>query len=168
MLFPSPESRVPTAVLWFPVAAVALHVFEEFVWPGGFAAWYRRYPPGATVIVTPQFLFLMNAVFAGLALLPPLLGSTPRALGIWIMVAAIAAANAVFHINATVRTRAYSPGVATAAVLYLPLGLIGGVWLIRDGLVAPGGLVQAMVIAIAYQAWSTWKHRRHAVTRGGS
>jgi hypothetical protein len=159
---------VPTAVLWFPAGAVAAHVFEEFVWPGGFAAWYRRYPPGQNVTVTPQVLLLMNAVLAVLALLPPVLGATPRGLGFWIVVAAIAAVNAVFHIVATVRTHAYSPGVVTGVVVYLPLALIGGVWLLHDHLVASGTVAQAILIAVAYQTWSTWKHRRNALTRSAS
>ena len=60
--------RVPTVVLWFPALAVAAHIFEEFVWPGGFAEWYRRYPPGSTVTVTTRFLVLMNAILVVLAL----------------------------------------------------------------------------------------------------
>src|SRR3954463_8551334 len=113
MTLPSSEIRVPAAVLWFPAAAVAAHLFEEFVWPGGFAAWYRRYPPGQTVTVTSQFLVLMNAILIALALIPPMLGASPRGLAFWIVVAAIAGTNAVFHIIAAVRTHAYSPGVVT-------------------------------------------------------
>ena len=30
-------------LLWAPLVAAAAHIFEEFVWPGGFMNWYRRY-----------------------------------------------------------------------------------------------------------------------------
>ena len=32
-------------VSWLPLVAVALHLVEEFAWPGGFADWYRDYRP---------------------------------------------------------------------------------------------------------------------------
>jgi hypothetical protein len=154
-----------TAVLWLPAAAVAAHLFEEFVWPGGFAEWYRHYPPGYTVIVTPRFLVLMNAIFVVLALVPPVLGATERGLAFWLVVAAIAAANAVFHLVATVRGRAYSPGIVTGVALYLPLGVIGGGWLVREHLVGPSVIAQAVVVGVGYHLWSWWNHQRHARAR---
>ena len=69
---------MPTAFLWFPAVAVAAHLIEEFVWPGGFAEWYRHYPPGETVMVSDRLLVIVNVVFGILALLPPILGPTPR------------------------------------------------------------------------------------------
>jgi hypothetical protein len=155
---------VPTAVLWLPAAAVAAHLVEEFVWPGGFAEWYRHYPTGETVTVTRRFLVIMNVVFAALALLPPILGATARGLAFWLVVAAIAAANALFHIIATVRTQAYSPGVVTGVALYLPLAVAGGAWLIRERFVGPSVIAQAIFVAAAYQIWSSWNHRRHVLT----
>ena len=88
---------------------------------------------------------------------------TPRGVAFWLVVAAVGTVNAAFHIVATARTHAYSPGVVTGVALYLPLGLIGGAWLVRDHLVAPGTVAQAVFIAAAYQAWSAWTHRRHAL-----
>src|SRR5207249_9141552 len=52
------------------------------VWPGGFARWYREYPPGYAANVSSRFLVLINAAFVGLALVPPLLGATPRGLAL--------------------------------------------------------------------------------------
>jgi hypothetical protein len=158
------EDPVLNAALWLPAAAVALHLCEEFAWPGGFAAWYRQYPPGRHVLVSARFLFVVNAVFVALALLPPLLGPTPRGWAFWLVVATVAAVNACFHIIATVRTRSYSPGVVTGVVLYLPLAIVGGAWLIRDHLVAYPTVAQAIIAAGGYQLWSTWTHRRHTLT----
>ncbi|HEX2781049.1 MAG TPA: HXXEE domain-containing protein, partial [Gemmatimonadaceae bacterium] len=116
---------MPASFLWLPIAAVAAHLVEEFVWPGGFAEWYRHYPPGATTAVSSGFLVIVNAVFVLLALLPPLLGPSPRGFAIWMVVAAVAGANAVFHLYAVRRTRAYSPGVVTGVLFYLPLAIVG-------------------------------------------
>jgi hypothetical protein len=159
---------VSSGILWLPALAVAAHLIEEFVWPGGFAAWYRNYPPGANATVTSRFLVMINAIFVALALLPPVLGPTPRGLAFWLVVAAIAATNAIFHIVATVRTRAYSPGVVTGVALYLPLAFVGGAWIIRDRSVAPSTVGQAIIIAVAYQIWSSWNHRRGARPRSAS
>ncbi len=35
----------PALIRWLPLGAVMLHLLEEFVWPGGFADWYRWYRP---------------------------------------------------------------------------------------------------------------------------
>ena len=147
--------------LWLPALAVAGHLIEEFVWPGGFAEWYRRYPPGYATTVSTRFLVIVNLVFIVLALLPPVLGASPRGFAIWIVVAAVAAANGVFHLVAVWRTRAYSPGVVTGVALYIPLAIIGGAYLLRRGLVSPGTAVQAIIIGGAYHIWSAWNHRRH-------
>jgi hypothetical protein len=72
-----------TGFLWLPAAAIAAHLFEEFVWPGGFAAWYRRSPPGHLATVSPRFLLLIKVAFVGFALLPPLLGPSPRSAALW-------------------------------------------------------------------------------------
>jgi hypothetical protein len=159
---------MPTVFLWLPFFAIAAHLIEEFVWPGGFAQWYRAYPPGYSTPVTVRLLVIVNAVFVGLALLPPLLGATPQGFAYWVVVAAIAAANALFHLRATIVTRRYSPGVVTGLALYLPLAVAGIVYLLRLHLVAFATLGQAVLIGIGYSVWSTWKHRRTAVASGAS
>jgi Protein of unknown function with HXXEE motif len=159
---------MPTAFVWLPVAAVTAHLCEEFIWPGGFASWYRGYPPGHSATVSVRFLVLINALFVGLALLPVVLGPTTEGYAYWVLVAAIAGANGVFHLAATVRTRAYSPGVVTGVALYLPLAVGGTAHLLRLYLVAPGTVFQAVLIAAVYSAWSSWRHRRHATVRTAS
>jgi hypothetical protein len=159
---------MPTGFLWLPVAALGAHLFEEFVWPGGFAKWYRQYPPGHIAPVSPVFLFLINVAFVGFALLPPLLGASPRGLATWLTVAAMAAANAVFHLIAVLRTHTYSPGVVTGAAFYLPLAFIGGAYLTRLGLVSLGTVLEAIFIGTAYHIWSAWTHGRQPLAHGAS
>ncbi|MEP7000621.1 MAG: hypothetical protein ABI969_09095, partial [bacterium] len=65
--------------LWLPAIAVSAHLFEEFVWPGGFAAWYRRYWPQRAASVTTRLLVIVNVILVARALLPPLLGATAYA-----------------------------------------------------------------------------------------
>ena len=148
--------------LWIPAAAVSAHLLEEFVWPGGFANWYRWYRPARASSVTTRFLVIVNALLVVLALLPPILGATPRGYAFWLVVAAIGAANAVFHLWATARTRVYSPGVVTGTLLYLPLAVLGYCQLVATGVVAAGTALEAVVIGVGFHLWSAWNHKRRA------
>jgi hypothetical protein len=148
--------------LWLPLAAVLLHLIEEFVIPGGFADWYRRYKPDVAASITPQFLIVINAVFVLLAIIPIVLGHTPRGYAFWGVVTAIGLANAIFHIWAVISTDEYSPGVVTGLLIYIPLCLLG-LWALRDyHKIAIGTVVEVIVIGILFHLWSDWNHRRRA------
>jgi hypothetical protein len=151
--------------LWLPLTAVAAHLVEEFVWPGGFADWYRAYRPERASSVTARLLVVINAVLVVIALVPPVLGPSPRGLAMWLVVAAIGAVNALFHLWATLRGRAYSPGVVTGALGYLPLAALGWNVLVQSGIVSPGTTIQAVVVGAGFHVWSAWNHRRRAVAR---
>ena len=151
--------------LWFPAIAVAAHLFEEFVWPGGFAEWYRAYRPERARSVTTRFLVTVNALLVVIALMPPALGPTPRGYAVWLVVAAIGAANALFHDSATLRTRAYSPGLYTGNLLYLPLAVVGSHEYVASGIVATGTALEAIAIGIGFHLWSSWNHARRARVR---
>jgi hypothetical protein len=148
--------------LWLPLLAVAAHLLEEFVWPGGFPDWYRRYRPERAASVTTRFLVIVNVVLVAIALLPPLLGPSPRGFAWWMMVAAIGAANAIFHLWATASRREYSPGVITGTFVYLPLAVIGALELVATQLVNIPTAIEAVVIGIGYHLWSAWIHKRRA------
>jgi len=157
------SSLLPAFFLWLPLIAIAAHLFEEFVWPGGFPEWYRHYPPGRTAKVSTRFLVIVNIVFAALALTPPLFGATTKGYAYWLVVAAIAGANGLFHFVATVRARQYSPGVVTGILLYVPIAIVGGVELIKLNDVAPSTALQAVLLAAGYSWWSNWKHSRSII-----
>ena len=55
--------------------------------------------------------------------------------------------NALFHIGASVRFRAYCPGTATALAVYLPLAGTLGALAVGDGLMSGRSLLVAMAIA---------------------
>ena len=152
-----------SAMLWLPLIAIVLHMTEEFVWPGGFPHWYRHFPPGRVATVSTRLLVIVNAVFVAMALIPPQLGANARGYAYWMLAAAIAAANGVFHLVATLRYRAYSPGVITGTLLYLPLGVVGAAYMLQNHLVAPAVIAQAAAFAVAYAWWSAWKHRRSGI-----
>jgi hypothetical protein len=149
-------------VSWLPLAAVALHLVEEFAWPGGFPDWYRRYRPERAASVTTAFLVWINVVLVVMALAAALLGPRPQGIALWLVVASIGAANGVFHLWATLKPRRYSPGVVTGMLLYVPLAIWGFWHFATSGLASTGTLLQALVIGPAYHLYAAWNHRRRA------
>jgi len=146
---------------WLPLVVIAAHLLEEFVWPGGFAAWYRRIWPERAASVTPKFLVGINALNVLLAIGAGQWFDRPVGLGLWLVVASLAAANGVFHLRAVLRTGIYSPGVVTGVVLYIPLAAWGFVYFALNGARADV-LIQAALIGPAYHFYSAWNHRRRA------
>ena len=153
---------------WVPLAAIAVHLFEEFVWPGGFVQWYRHYPPGRVVAVSMRFIIVINALFVALATAVPLSTSSPRGWALWLIVMAVAAVNGAFHVVATVQTRAYTPGVVSGVCLYIPLAVSGGLYLLQLELVSVGTAIEAVLIAAVYQVWSIKKHQRATMRYGAA
>lgn len=120
---------------WLPLIAVGLHLIEEFVWPGGFGAWYRSVYPERGASLTPRFLVWINVLLVVMSLGAALMRMSQNGIMLWLIVSSIAAANGVFHILATIRRREYSPGVVTGTLIYLPLAAWGYAYFVSNGLV---------------------------------
>lgn len=148
-------------VLWLPCACVLVHVFEEFVWPGGFLAWHRTRSPELAASITPRFAAVANLVLVAATVVLGVMGPDwSRSLSLWFVLAALLAENAVWHIHGAIRTREYSPGLVTGVVLYLPL-LMGGLWYFLGVRGASLGIVLVgCVIGATYQFLSDFLHRR--------
>ena len=113
--------------LWAVAASCALHVAEEYF--TGWQEWARE--TLGIVMPTARFLFI-NAVLVAAALLFARTGWRRPALSLVIPAATLV--NAVFfHILPTVVQGRVSPGVYTAALLYVPFSSWAflGAW--RDG-----------------------------------
>ena len=106
---------------WGLLAAVCVHECEEFVWPGGFRAWYIDYSPHVERSMTTRFLVFINLAVPLSAAIAGAFFAAPWARTLWLAVASGVGINSVWHIQATLRGRRYSPGVVTGALLYVPL-----------------------------------------------
>lgn len=163
---PISSETVARFVFWLPCACVALHVFEEFVWPGGFLAWHRIYRPDLAASITPRFAVIGNLVLIAATVVLGVMGpSWSRGLSLWFVLAALLAGNAVWHICGALRTHRYSPGVVTGATLYVPL-LLGGFWYflsVRGS--SLGTVIVGCVIGATYQFWSEFLHRGSLVAQ---
>jgi hypothetical protein len=135
--------------------AVMLHVTEEFLYPGGFADWYARLLPPKTVKKNNTgFLVWINTLMMCVCALALYFGDTGLGHTLWYYNAAIAAANACFHLWGVFKLKTYSPGVITGTVLYIPLFVIGSLQLIGSaGLPLQKALI-AMAVAIGYHIFS--------------
>lgn len=135
--------------------AVMLHVTEEFLFPGGFPEWYARLVPPKTVKKSNTgFLVWINTLMMCACAFALYFGSTLHGYTVWYYVSAIAAANTCFHIWGVAKLKAYSPGVVTGTLLYIPLFVIGTIQLVGSGELPVHKAVVAIVIAVGYHVFS--------------
>jgi len=142
---------------WAPLFAAVLHISEEFLLPGGFAAWYRRYRTDSSR-VTSRFLFLINAALIVGCVETALLGLTPPGIFYWLAIAAVLASNGLWHLWASVRSHGYSPGVVTGSLIYVPLAVYGYGQFLRSGRISLDNALAACVLGGSYPFWSAIYH----------
>src|SRR5689334_17446221 len=93
---------------WAPLAAASLHIVEEFVYPGGFAAWDRRYRPEFTRTITGRFHVIINGLLLVLCYDVWALRSRPIGAAAWLTVMTLLFTNAVWHVEGAIKSRSYS------------------------------------------------------------
>ena len=96
-------------VAWSLFAGISAHEMEEFVWPGGFRAWYIRHSPSVERSMSKRFLIGINAVVLLAAAMAAWRFASPSMRFLWLAVGSAAAFNGLWHLQATLRTRRYSP-----------------------------------------------------------
>ncbi|HEY1583425.1 MAG TPA: HXXEE domain-containing protein [Chthoniobacterales bacterium] len=154
-----------TLLFWLPFCFAALHIFEEFAWPGGFAAWYTAYRPYVAGSLTTRFLILGNALLLVVTFLLGWMGpSWSRGLSLWLILAALLAANGLFHLRGVIALRRYSPGVVSGVLLYLPLCVWGYWHFIASGEASWQFAAISFMIGASYQLWTDFNHRRRSAT----
>ena len=133
------------ALLWTLVAAYAIHVAEE--WFTGFPAWVanivsRPMPADAFLIINAIAMLLMViGVRAAIR--------DERNGWIAVTIATIAIVNTLAHVGGAILTRGYAPGLASAIVLYVPLGALT---LIRAFDQAPRQITRGVVTGLLLHA----------------
>lgn len=149
-------------VFWMPLAAASAHIFEEFVWPGRFAAWYRSYRPDIAPSMTGPFLVWINGALLFGCFAVGVDEKTIVGPAFFLAMCGLLAGNAVFHLAATLRKHQYSPGVVTGTLFYLPLAAYGYWSTVNSGRIsiAAGGL--ALALGSSYHFISLANHKRRA------
>jgi hypothetical protein len=164
---PEREYRM-TWLWWAPLAAAALHVTEEFFYPGGFADWDRKYRPSIQGSITTRFHIVVNAALLLLCLQVGLfagahdVGTRHVGVALWLTVAALLFSNALYHLLGTLRTGTRSPGVVTGVGLYVPMAAIGFWYFLRTGEASVPTAIAAALLGGSYQLWAGLLHRIRA------
>lgn len=133
-------------VLWIATTAYAVHVLEEFEldWRG----WATQ------VLGLPvdwKSFYLVNAIVVVLGVCCAAVGWREP----WFALAypALMLINATFfHVLPTLKTRVYSPGVATAVALFYPVGIWAyyGAW--ADGVLTTGAVLGSLLLGAGLMA----------------
>ena len=152
----SPSQWLP----WAPLAAALAHICEEFVWPGGFTSWYRRYRGSSVQSITPRFLAIVNATLLAVCVDAAFATGTPFGVAYWIAVSAILASNGAWHLWAAIKERAYSPGMVTGLIFYLPLAIYGCIHFLSSGAVSYESAAISLLLGGSYPLWSAAFHGR--------
>jgi len=146
---------------FMPLCAAVLHIGEEFVFPGGFAQWYRGYRREAKRI-TPRFLIIVNVALVSPCLVIIELRGTPTGVAYWLTFSALMCSNGIWHAWASYRSHSYSPGVITGVAAYGPMAIYGFAHYLRIGAASTGTAVVAALIGGSYHLWSALYHKPEA------
>jgi hypothetical protein len=105
-------------VLWFALAAYALHAMEELILD------WRKWAVTELKFVGLEWhmFYMTNAALMFVALAAAMIGWKFPAFGL-IIPALMLINGIIFHIIPTIRSRILSPGVITATVLFLPISI---------------------------------------------
>ena len=150
------------SLFWWPLLAAALHIWEEFVFPGGFADWDRGYRAAYKASITPRLHLFMNALLLFACLSVGSAGPTRSGVAGWLTLSALLASNAIFHLVGAVQSRSYSPGMVTGLLLYFPMTVYGYTHFLSTGQASKGTASVAAAIGGSYHLWSSLAHARRA------
>jgi hypothetical protein len=149
-------------LFWWPLLAAALHIWEEFVFPGGFADWDRGYRPAYKASITPRLHLFMNALLILACVSVGSAGPTRSGVASWLTLSALLASNAIFHVVGAIQSRSYSPGMVTGLLLYFPMAVYGYTYFLRTGQASKGTALVSAAIGGSYHLWSALAHARRA------
>lgn len=150
-------------LFWLPLICVVLHVFEEFVWPGGFSSWYASVKPETAISFTPRYAFAVNSAYIAAALTLAWLGPAwSRGVSLWLVLAAIGASNALFHVYGVIRLRRYSPGIVTGVFLYIPLCAWGVSHFLESNEATLPLVATSLALGTFLNSWALVRHRWRA------
>ncbi len=105
---------------FYPLSGI-LHIFEEYVYPGGFDHYMRKMVPAFAPYITALFAIIFNGLFILLCSSIPFIGNQFPLFTL--SVAALLGINALVHSIGAIKAKAYVPGLITALMLFVPLSI---------------------------------------------
>lgn len=121
------------SLLWALPLFIALHVTEEFAFPGGFIKWIAAH--NSQRLKHTWYYVAINgiAILAGVVIALTASGVVGYCVFIWLVT--FMATNALSHVIASAQVRAYCPGSVTGTVLFLPLLMMSTWRVLTDSLI---------------------------------
>lgn len=142
-------------LVWAMPAAFAVHIVEEFA--GGFPAWVGVVT--GSPMPVPAFLLNNTAFMSVLLALTAWTSLRPGRLPAFLLLAWASGNlfwNSVFHLVTTVWLGRYSPGLVTAALLYVPLSFAVARAALREAVLTRGALAMAAGIGAGLMLLVIW------------
>ncbi len=130
--------------------AAIIHVFEEYIYPGGFSDALKSLNPKAAHLITTRFSIFVNGVFLLLCLAGAIIGTASLVFSL--SIASLVFINAILHIRSAIITRGYYPGLITAVLLYIPLAVYAFAAFLLSGQLTWVEAVQAFLLGALYMA----------------
>lgn len=115
------EAAAPLVLAAALLPAYMVHQYEEHG-HGRFVAWFNATIGGGLPVLTARSAFWINVPAVEIAFPVALLLARWAAPGFALVPVWLTLVNAAIHVADGVRERRYNPGLATAVVLFLPLG----------------------------------------------
>ena len=143
---------------WLPLVAACCHIFEEFVWPGGFAEWYRGYRANS-VRVSARMLLIVNLLLLAAGGTCAAAAGTRWGAAALLGLCALLCANGLWHAWASVKSHTVSPGVVTGILLHVPLMIVEFNVYLQARRVSLWAAALAGCLGFSYQAWSALYYR---------
>lgn len=134
-------------------------MFEEFVWPGGFQRWYRKYRGNAKSANRP-FLIIVNVGLLITLFEAALAGRSPVGAPLLLTFSAILFSNGCWHLWASYRSHSYAPGAISGTLLYLPLAIFEYAGWMQLGRASLWTAALAFAAGCSYPLWCALYHKQ--------
>ncbi|WP_207480112.1 HXXEE domain-containing protein [Arenibaculum pallidiluteum] len=142
-------------LVWLMPAAFAIHIVEEYT--TGFPGWVSQTLGGS---MTGSAFLANNALFMAILLSltawASLRPSVPATFALLCWASGNLFWNFVFHVVTTVPYARYSPGLVTAAILYLPVSVLVARSALGEAVISRGGFAGAVSIGAMLMLLVMW------------
>ena len=140
-------------LIWMQTPVYWVHQFEEYIYPGGFVAFFNKKALGSKRgdwPLTKTYAFWINVpiIFIGFPFSAILAGLVNISIGIW--TAYFSVLNALSHAGMFFK-HGYNPGLVASVVLNIPIGTYTIYYFATRHPISPSAHIMGFLVALAIQ-----------------